>query len=242
MGCNSLCFDLLKGVFYSSHIEDPISSFSTGTWIAAISIITVLLSDRQIYTASQILFFINLVLWLLYLGLVIRNYIFIFKGIKKYLHQIDGGLLLPSVATQSIVISGYNIFGVSFPITYTDILLTIGFLLYLLNFGLILFRYIHIRNKDLTESWKNTNCIVHGAMSITGVSLTISHLESFYIIDFIWIVSFTLFLLIETIEIFRAIQRVKKLGWKQGIFAYSPSQWARVFTFGMFLFFTERIP
>ena len=78
-------------------------------------------------------------------------------------------------------------------------------------------------------------------MSITGVSLTNSQLESFYIIDFIWIVSFTLFLLIETIEIFRAIQRVKKLGWKQGIFAYSPSQWARVFTFGMFLFFTERI-
>jgi hypothetical protein len=158
------------------------------------------------------------------------------------LHQIHGGLLLPCVATQSMVISGYNIFDVSFPTTYTDILLTIGFLLYLLNFGLILFHYIHIRDKDLTESWNNTNCIVHGAISITGVSLTFSHFEAFYIINFIWIVSFTLFLLIEAIEIFRAIQRVKKLGWKQGIFVYSPSQWARVFTFGMFLFFTERMP
>src|SRR3954469_24082650 len=108
-------FDLLQGVFYSSHIEDPISSFSTGTWIAAISIITVLLSDKQIHTPSQILFFINLVLWLLYLGLVVRNYLFIFKGIKKHLHQIHGGLLLPCVATQSMVISGYNIFDVSFP-------------------------------------------------------------------------------------------------------------------------------
>ncbi|MGG3624955.1 hypothetical protein ABES25_15510 [Bacillus gobiensis] len=235
-------FDMLEGVFYSSHIKDPISSFSTGTWIAAISVITVLLSDKQFYTPSRILFFINLVLWLSYLGLAVRNYIYIFKATKKYSHQIHGGLLLTCVVTQSIVISGYTIFGVAFPTHFADILLIIGFLFYLLNFGLILFRYIHIPNKDLTESWTNTNCIIHGAMSITGVSLTFSHFEAFYILDFIWIVSFTLFLIIEVIEIFRATQRVKKLGWKQGVFSYSPSQWARIFTFGTFLFFTERIP
>lgn len=234
--------DLLQGVFYSSHMENPISSFSMGTWIAAISVFIVVLPDKQIHTSSQILFFINLFLWFGYLGLVVRNYILIFKEIKKYIHHIHGGLLLPCVATQSIVISGYNIYGILFPKLYADILIMMGFLFYLLNLGLIVFRYINLRNKDLTESWKNTNCIVHGAMSITGVSVILSHFEAFYIIDFIWIVSFTLFLIIEIIEIFRAIQRVKKLGWKQGILAYSPSQWARTFTFGMFLFFTERIP
>jgi hypothetical protein len=150
-------------------------------------------------------------------------------------------VLLPCVATQSIVISGYNVFGPTFPTSYANILLIMGFLLYLIGLGLIVFRYLYIRSTDLTESWTNPNCIVHVAMSITGVSFTLSHSGAYFIMDVLWLVTFTLFLIVEMIEIFRASQRVKQLGWKQGLFVYSPIQWARIFTFGMFLFFTERI-
>ena len=235
-------FDLWRGVFYSSHIEGPVSSFSIGTWIAATSIMIILLSDRQFdFLLLLPLSVINLFLWILYVGWIGRNYRFIFKDFKKYIAHFHGGLLLPCVATQSIVISGYNVFGLTFPTVYANILLIMGFLFYLVGLGLILFRYLHIRSTNLTEGWTNTNCIVHGAMSITGVSFTLAHSGAYFIMDVIWIVTFILFLIVEMIEIFRASQRVKQLGWKQGLFVYSPTQWARIFTFGMFLFFTERI-
>jgi hypothetical protein len=49
-------FDLRRGVFYPSHIEEPISSFSIGTWIAATSIMIILLSDKQFHLPSQLFF------------------------------------------------------------------------------------------------------------------------------------------------------------------------------------------
>lgn len=235
-------FDLLHGVFFSSHIQDPLASFATGTWIAATSIMTVLLTDKEFHLLSHILLFINLFFWSLYVVLVIRNYLFIFRKINNYLPNIHGGLLLSCVATQSLVISGYHSYRDSFPQVYANILLTIGFIFYLLNLCLIVYRYINMKNRDLTDSWKNTNCIIHGAISISGVSLIISHVEAVGFIESIWIISLTLFFIIEAIEVIRAFQRIKKLGWKEGLFIYSPTQWARIFTFGMFLFFTENLP
>ncbi|KAA9021585.1 TDT family transporter [Niallia endozanthoxylica] len=235
-------FDLLQGEFFSSHIKDPLSSFSIGTWIAATSIMTVLLSDKEFLVTSHILLYMNLFMWLLYVVLIVRNYLFIFQNITSFMENIHGGLLLPCVATQSIVISGYHAYGVSFPQLYANILLVLGIIFYLLNLCLIVFRYYRNLSSDLTDSWKNTNCIIHGAMSITGVSIITSHVEASTFIAMIWLTSFTLFLIVEIIEIIRAIQRIKKLGWKEGLFIYFPTQWARIFTFGMFLFFTKKLP
>jgi len=234
--------DLLQGVFFSSHIKDPLASFSIGTWIAATSIIIIILSDKQFQLISHILLFLNLLFWFLYIVLLVRNYLVIFRKFPSYIHNIHGGLLLSCVATQSIVISGYHSFGRSFPPLFASILLIIGLIFYLLNLGLIVLHYSLRKNGDFTESWKNTNCIIHGALSITGVSLTISHLEAAMIIEFIWLTAFTLFLTVETIEVIRAVQRIKLYGWTKGIWIYSPTQWARIFTFGMLLFFTEKLP
>lgn len=234
-------FDLIQGTFYTSHLEHPVVSFSIGTWIASLSVMTIVLSDRDIQLFAQIIFMMNLFIWLLFLGLVIRNYSIIFKNMRKYTRQIQGGLLLTCVATQSIVIAGSATFDTKFPTTLALILILIGFSLYFLNLGLIVYRYIRILNRDLTESWTNTNCIIHGALSITGVSFTFSYSNFTGMIQFIWVITFILFLIVECIEILRCVQRIKKLRWRQAIFIYSPTQWARVFTFGMFLFFTKRI-
>ncbi|MFP5303400.1 hypothetical protein R2R70_19675, partial [Cobetia sp. SIMBA_158] len=45
-------------------------------------------------------------------------------------------------------------------------------------------------------------------------------------------------IVVETIEIVRAIIRIKEYGFKQGILTYHITQWARNFTFGMLYFFT----
>ncbi|PIC72905.1 hypothetical protein CSV76_12960 [Sporosarcina sp. P17b] len=235
-------FDVFQKDFYLLHVQDPISSFSIGTWIASVSIILILLSDQNISSSMNILFYINLTFWFIYIGLVIRNYSLIFTNLKKYIDQIHGGLLLTCVSTQSIVISGYHVFtGENWTVPATTLLI-IGSLFYILNFLLIVFRYVNASTNDLTVNWINTNCILHGAISITGVALTFSHPSAFSLLYIVWILSFVFFLVIELIEILWAFQRIRKLGWHHGIFVYSPTQWARVFTFGMFLFFTERIP
>lgn len=235
-------FDLFHRDFYLLHVKDPISSFSIGTWIASVSIILILLSDNDMAGSMNILFYINLTFWFIYIGLVIRNYMFIFTNLKKYIHQIHGGLLLTCVSTQSIVISGYHVLDGAEWTGRANTLLVIGSLFYILNFLLIVFRYVTASDKDLTVNWVNTNCILHGALSITGVALTFAHPTAFSLMYIVWTLSFVFFLVIETIEIIWAFQRIRKLGWRHGLFDYSPTQWARVFTFGMFLFFTERIP
>ncbi|ARK24089.1 hypothetical protein SporoP37_04925 [Sporosarcina sp. P37] len=235
-------FDVFQKDFYLLHVEDPISSFSIGTWIASVSIILILLSDKNTFGSMEILFYINFTFWLLYIGLVIRNYMFIFTNLKKYIQQIHGGLLLTCVSTQSIVISGYHVFDRADWTGPAGSLLIIGSLFYILNFLLIVYRYASASDKDLTVNWINTNCILHGAISITGVALTLAYPAAPSLIYIVWILSFIFFLVIEIIEIIWAFQRIRKLGWRQGIFVYSPTQWARVFTFGMFLFFTEQIP
>ena len=235
-------FDLFQKDFYLLHVKDPISSFSIGTWIASVSIILILLSDTNTSNSMKVLFYINLTFWFVYIGLVIRNYLYIFTNLQKYIHQIHGGLLLTCVSTQSIVISGYHVFDSADWTSRANTLLIIGSLFYTLNFLLIVFRYASASDRDLTVNWINTNCILHGALSITGVALTFSHPAASSLMYIVWILSFMFFVIIEMIEILWAFQRIRKLGWRQGVLVYSPTQWARVFTFGMFLFFTERIP
>jgi hypothetical protein len=58
----------------------------------------------------------------------------------------------------------------------------------------------------------------------------------------IWAAALILFLVVEAIEILRAVQRVRTFGWKAGLFSYSVSQWSRNFTFGMFVAFSMYLP
>lgn len=233
--------DLIQGSFFASHLQHPILSFSIGTWVAALSIMTVVLSDKDHQFLARTIFTINFFIWLLYFGWMIRNYCLIFKNLRNYIHQIQGGTLLTCVSTQSIVIAGSITLRNDLPTSFLTILFLIGFSCYLFNLGLVLYRYIPIQNKDLTVSWTNTNCIIHGALSITGVSLTFAFANFHDVVLILWIFSLVLFIMVELIEIVRGIQRIRNLGWGKAIFIYSTTQWARIFTFGMFLFFTERI-
>jgi hypothetical protein len=46
------------------------------------------------------------------------------------------------------------------------------------------------------------------------------------------------FAVVELIEIARLAARVRAVGWREALFVYDVSQWARNFTFGMFTAFT----
>lgn len=232
--------EIYRGLFYQRHLENPITSFATGTWIAGISVSTISISiylpEIQVFT--HILFYFNLFLWGSFLVLIGHNYFKIFKQRHTLLNQTYGVLLLAAVATQSIVVSGNGLFHSGFPAYISITLIILGLILYFLGLILILVRYLWLNPGTLADDWHNSNCIIHGAMSITGLASAYSHAVNVNLMAFIWLWILIAFLIVETIEIIRAFKRIQKYGIKKALFEYSTPQWSRNFTFGMFLTFT----
>lgn len=107
-------------------------------------------------------------------------------------------------------------------------------------FVLIIKRYFFVKGWSITDDWQNTNCILHGAMSITGLAIVVSGAVNNNIILFIWLWILLWFIIVENIEILSAVKRVKKYGFVKGIAIYDVTQWSRIFTFGMLYTFTMK--
>ena len=75
-------------------------------------------------------------------------------------------------------------------------------------------------------------------MSISGLAGILTGVISGPWIVATWLWAAGMFLLVEGIEVARARLRVRLYGWREGLFTYHVSQWARNFTFGMFYAFT----
>ncbi|UOF88888.1 hypothetical protein LSG31_13155 [Fodinisporobacter ferrooxydans] len=234
--------DAIRGVMRTKHFEHPIQSFAIGTWIAAtsVTILAILKELPMLKAISLLLFGLNIGLITIYLVQIIRNYIHLFwrESLRTRLERINGIILLACVAVQSIVIAGENLFQNSLPLWIAKLLILLGICFYAVGFLFIISRYVMYHKKEVFLHWDNTNCIIHGAMSITGLACVTSKAFSQDVAAGIWLWVLFCFLIVESFEIIRAIVRIKRYGVKQGILVYSVSQWSRNFTFGMFLAFT----
>ncbi|MBB2479014.1 hypothetical protein H5P36_02220 [Bacillus sp. APMAM] len=237
--------DMILGVMWERHFCDPISSFGVGTWIAATSVSILVIMNFALFLRpiALILFLLNCILTISYIAIIVRNYILLFKSNGSRLRKkVHGILLLASVAIQSIIAAGQSVFGKPFVAVFGTWLWWTGCLLYGLGFVLILNRYIRSEDRNLAQNWKNTNCIIHGAMSISGLVGATMDVVSPAILVMVWIWVMIAFCIVEGIEIARSMQRIKRYGWKEGMWIYDTSQWARNFTFGMLLAFSMHLP
>lgn len=223
-------YSLFTRDYFKTLWNQPILSFALGTWIAATSAVTILLK-QQFPDIIQFkwLVFVNCIAWFVYLVITfIQLKKIIVTGSLKNLHGI---ILLTTVSTQSIACLLMVV------LDYTNILIILfGILLYLISIGLMVTRFI-TKGSNLHE-WKNTDCIIHGAVSISGLAMTMSGVFELNILLIVWYTALCLFIIIEIIEILRAISRIKLYGIRAGIFTYHTSQWARNLTFGMFYYFS----
>lgn len=233
---------LIKQFFNSDFlipfIKNPIVSFSMGTWIAGVSVLANILAKYipNFKTIFLSMAFINLILWFFFCIICLYNYSCLIKT-KQHIKNVHGIILLATVGTQSIVILFRNVFP-SFPTSFYIILISLGICFYLIGMFLIGKRYLLNRDWSIANDWNNTNCIIHGALSITGFAITVVGLLSARLLIIFWIFVFSLFIAVETIEIIRAILRVKLYGFKKGLLTYHVTQWSRNFTFGMFYAFS----
>ncbi|WP_058949967.1 hypothetical protein [Oceanobacillus picturae] len=224
-----------KGFFYS-FIHNPVNSFLVGSWIAGIAIIcdVVMKYFPKFYLITQLIAVINSLIWICFVILCIYHFKQLFK--KYHVYTIHGVLLLSAVATQSVVISWFQAFS-RVPLPLVVFMVSLGFSFYVVGVVFISLCYI-ASTWTLADDWANTNCILHGALSITGLALVFSQFLSSSFMTVFWVIVFIIFIFVEGIEIGRAISRITKYGWKKGIFTYHISQWSRNFTFGMFYAFT----
>ncbi|MGP4072645.1 hypothetical protein ACTWQB_08840 [Piscibacillus sp. B03] len=230
-----LTIQFFQREFLEPFLNNPIQSFTIGTWIAGVSVLCNVLLKYfpQTLPFLQGMAMINVALWAIFLVTVIKSFK---KIIVEDNPAVHGVILLSTVGTQSIVILVKNLFG-WIPLVVVESLIILGVVFYLLGLYLLIRRYI-LSQWTLIHDWKNTNCIIHGALSITGLAIVTSQLFSTNFIIWFWFLVLVLLIIVESVELVRAYKRIKTLGFVQGVWNYHVSQWSRNFTFGMFFAFT----
>ncbi|RST72772.1 hypothetical protein D4T97_015245 [Siminovitchia acidinfaciens] len=219
--------------FVDRHFNSTINRFTIGTWVAGTSIIVVLTTFTG--TANHIwlvmLALSNIFLWFGYLGLSLYTF---WVGLTEWKNTIlSGNLFLTTVSTQSIAIMLPTVFP-ELDGGFTLLIICLGLILYIVSFLFILSHF-------LINHWNATNCIFHGALSISGVALLYNKLIPMaYAIGF-WTVVFAVLIIVEIIELIIFITKLKKHPIPDVLFKSNISHWSRLFTFGMFFTFTSLI-
>ncbi|HET7628178.1 MAG TPA: hypothetical protein VFK44_07295 [Bacillales bacterium] len=234
--------DLLDSGNRKFHLGDPVGSFGIGTWVAATSVTGTILVHRvpEFAAVAEVMAGFNVFLWALFFGLCVKNFVIVFRN--RWYEKMHGIILLSTVATESVLIFCHALFRDLLPHVFAVTLLLIGTFFYMIGFLLIVLRYLRtFRQLRWIHEWTNTNCILHGSMSITGLAGILSNAVSDRAAVAIWLWVFVWFIIVESCETVRAVIRVKQLGFARGIGSYNVTQWARNFTFGMFFAFTMHL-
>lgn len=214
----------------------PVRSFAIGTWVASTSILgnVLMVYAPQLENIVHLLLFFNLIVFICFAGIVIYHLQILYR--HRAHSQVDGIVLLATVSTQSIVIFMYEALPMV-PMMFSVIFVLLGLIFYLLGIYLIYKRY-RLNQWNIADAWSNTNCIIHGALSITGLAIVTANLFPDSFLLFLWLTTFVLLVFVEGIEIIRVVKRIKKYGLRHGVLVYHVTQWSRNFTFGMFFAFT----
>ncbi|WP_394218683.1 hypothetical protein [Halobacillus trueperi] len=226
---------LQKG-FWKPFLSNPVNSFVIGSWVAGLSVSSQVILEylERLQILAVIVAVLNTGLWLFFMLLCLHN----FKKLwhRPTFHHSHGVILLSTVSTQSLVNLWFKLFP-EIPEVLIESVIIIGLLFYFNSSVLLIIRYRKTA-WSISEDWTNTNCILHGALSITGLAIVTAGVFPSSFVIFIWWFATGILFLVEGMELVRAWQRVRKLGIIKGVFSYHVSQWSRNFTFGMFYAFT----
>src|SRR5690625_4277031 len=127
-------------------------------------------------------------------------------------------MLLSTVGTQSIIILLNNAF-FQFPSYFIIGVIVLGLLFYILGIIQMIKGYLIRQNWTLADNWANTNCIIHGALSITGLAIVTTGMFTSLSISIFWLVVFLLVILIVNTEVEMALRRIRFYRWSDSIYS-----------------------
>ena len=238
-----LAFSYLRSGFRGElgpYLRRPANALAAGTWVAGSAVLgRALVETLPQWRALELgLWTVAVVVWIFYLRLLPGAFRAA-GGSGEY--RANGALLLPCVATQSLVVSGDAALPGGMPELIAAVLIGLGCLFYASGFVLITGRYLLIPDWSLPEDWDDTNCILHGAVSIAGLAAVQSGALPYDWAFVLWLWAVAAFVVVEGLELARAAARVRVYGWREGLLPYNVSQWSRNFTFGMLYAFTLQL-
>ncbi|MDN5865027.1 MAG: hypothetical protein L0I62_07405 [Gammaproteobacteria bacterium] len=223
---------------FRMHYAHPLRRFAMGTWVAGTAVLATL-ATRSMPEAiwfSRVLALVAVAIYLPYVVLFVQGYAQLWRHPLQ--QRANGVILLATVSTQSIVLALHANFGGSFPVGIEIGLVAFDVVFLCSGLVLIALHYHAVRSWFLAIEWKNANCIIHGAVSITGLALVLTSNFGGDVIFGVWQVALVLFVLIEAIEFIRMSEREHRRGLRPGLLVYDVTQWTRNFTFGMFYAFS----
>ncbi len=148
-------------------------SFAIGTWVAgtAVAARMAMLGAPGAPWASVVLFVLSAALWLGFMPLAISNLLRLARAPDVL---PDGTILLVTVATQAIALIALRLFP-ALPAAHAvaATLCLVGVGCYALGAALVIGRIGRAADWRLDRDWSNGNCILHGALSITGLTAVV---------------------------------------------------------------------
>jgi hypothetical protein len=219
-------------------MQPPLGRFGLGTWVAGTAATGVLL--LQIWPgarlAGQALLFIAAALWAVLLVAAARA---VPTLLRQREHRGPGGaglVLLFAVATQSLVLLGCALGDLGW--VARVVMLTIGTTSYGAGLAFMLMAHEQHHDWKLARHAATTNCIVHGALAISGLALISAGLGDATLLRSVWLLAAGAFVVVEGAELKRVGRGIAQQGWVGALVHYRVSQWVRNFTFGMLLAYT----
>lgn len=219
-------------------LQPPLGRFGLGTWGAGTAAVGLLVLQvwPQARPAGLGLLFIAAAFWV---ALVIEAVLAAPRLLRQQEHRGPGGttlVLLLTVATQAVLLLGCALDAL--PVPLRSALLAAGVASYVAGMAFALQAHKRHHDWELARHAAATNCIVHGALAITGLASIRSGLGHPELDRGLWVLAACAFVVIEVGELLRLRRRIAHLGWTGALLHYRVSQWVRNFTFGMLLAYT----
>ncbi|MFD1887673.1 hypothetical protein [Paenibacillus wenxiniae] len=228
-----------RSTFYRDHLADPVQRFAVGTWVAGTSTLLINLyasfHTDWLRESVYIMATLNIGLWLFYMCYTGLGWYRLIMDSSS--SRVDGTVLLPAVATQSVLLLCHHVFALSLGVWFTRSFIFLGLVCYMIGIVIMIWRYLHASTWNV-DAWKITNCIVYGGLAISGAAISLTGAWNEWIAYGLWWVVAILVLIIESIETMYGIKRIRQHGWRHGVGRYHTAQWTRLFTLGMFYFLT----
>lgn len=224
---------------FARHITSPVGRFAVGTWVAGAAVLArmELLAFPEWRWLAICLGALAAVLWLGFIPLALQGFWLILASRDRL--GVTGVVLLSTVSTQSVVLVALKLLPDTGPTSWIVlVMLGLGYALYAVGAILIVQRYLRQPVFDLATDWDSRNCILHGAMSITGLTAVTMGWLPFAVPLATWLYVVAAVVAVEGVEVAWMIARIRRFGWRRGLLVYDVTQWSRNFTFGMFYAFT----
>lgn len=227
----------LKGTL-SGRIGRPAGTFAVGCWVAATAVLVELLvlAVPEWRPLALVLGAFAAAVWVWFLKIAAEDIDAIVRDASRA--PVPGAILLATVSTQSLALAVLALFPNAPLKPLAEGLVALGSAMYAAGAVLVIWSHLHSWSWSLADDWDSSNCILHGAMSITGLALVSWRIGPPALAVAVWLYVLAVFVAVEAIDLAGLRARVAVYGWQRGALTYRVSQWSRIFTIGMFYAFT----